>query len=66
MDFGEGFKDIDSLVGRRGSVGRRYGRWRGRVESLGVFVVKVVRVVISRYRVSRRVSLVLFLEVLGR
>ncbi|EHB16487.1 Xylosyltransferase 2 [Heterocephalus glaber] len=40
LDPGEGSKDTDSSAGRRGSTGRRHGRWRGRAESLGVPVAK--------------------------
>uniref|UniRef100_U3FVN0 Xylosyltransferase 2 n=1 Tax=Callithrix jacchus TaxID=9483 RepID=U3FVN0_CALJA len=55
LDPGEGSKDTDSSAGRRGSAGRRHGRWRGRAESPGVPVAKVVRAVTSRQRASRRV-----------
>uniref|UniRef100_A0A8C7EMN0 Xylosyltransferase 2 n=1 Tax=Neovison vison TaxID=452646 RepID=A0A8C7EMN0_NEOVI len=55
LDPGEGSKDTDSSAGRRGSAGRRHGRWRGRAESPGVPVAKVVRAVTSRHRASRRV-----------
>ncbi|XP_017395612.1 xylosyltransferase 2 isoform X1 [Cebus imitator] len=55
LDPGEGSKDTDSSAGRRGSTGRRHGRWRGRAESPGVPVAKVVRAVTSRQRASRRV-----------
>lgn len=55
LDPGEGSKDTDSSAGRRGSAGRRHGRWRGRTESPGVPVAKVVRAVTSRHRASRRI-----------
>ncbi|XP_052513541.1 xylosyltransferase 2 [Budorcas taxicolor] len=55
LDPSEGSKDTDSSAGRRGSAGRRHGRWRGRAESPGVPVAKVVRAVTSRHRTGRRI-----------
>ncbi|XP_025771921.1 xylosyltransferase 2 [Puma concolor] len=55
LDPSEGSKDTDSSAGRRGSAGRRHGRWRGRAESPGMPVAKVVRAVTSRHRANRRV-----------
>ncbi|XP_069399239.1 xylosyltransferase 2 isoform X2 [Ovis canadensis] len=55
LDPSEGSKDTDSSAGRRGSAGRRHARWRGRAESPGVPVAKVVRAVTSRHRTGRRI-----------
>ena len=55
LDPGEGSKDTDSSAGRRGGAGRKHGRWRGRAESPGMPVAKVVRAVTSRHRTSRRI-----------
>ncbi|XP_051850284.1 xylosyltransferase 2 [Antechinus flavipes] len=54
-DPGEGSKDRDSSAGRRGNAGRRHGRWKGRADSPGVLVAKVVRAVTGKHRFSRRV-----------
>uniref|UniRef100_A0A8C9G4P3 Xylosyltransferase 2 n=1 Tax=Pavo cristatus TaxID=9049 RepID=A0A8C9G4P3_PAVCR len=51
---GDGSKDSDSSAGRRGSAGRKHGRWRGRLDSPGALVSKVVRAVTARHRAGRR------------
>lgn len=50
----DGSKDSDSSAGRRGSAGRKHGRWRGRPDSPGVPVSKVVRAVTARHKAGRR------------
>ncbi|KAG6937003.1 xylosyltransferase 2, partial [Chelydra serpentina] len=50
----EGSKDSDSSAGRRGSASRKHGRWKGRPESAGVLVAKVVRAVTAKHKLGRR------------
>ncbi|XP_065271941.1 xylosyltransferase 2 [Emys orbicularis] len=50
----EGSKDSDSSAGRRGSASRKHGRWKGRPESPGVLVAKVVRAVTAKHKPGRR------------
>ncbi|KAM9371323.1 xylosyltransferase 2 [Phaethornis superciliosus] len=50
----DGSKDSDSSAGRRGSASRKHGRWRGRADSPGAPVSKVVRAVTVRHKAGRR------------
>lgn len=50
----DGSKDSDSSAGRRGSASRKHGRWRGRLDSPGVLVSKVVRAVTARHKLGWR------------
>ncbi|XP_042658612.1 xylosyltransferase 2 [Tyto alba] len=50
----DGSKDSDSSAGRRGSASRKHGRWRGRPDSPGVLVSKVVRAVTVRHKLGWR------------
>ncbi|GAB0197764.1 xylosyltransferase 2 [Grus japonensis] len=50
----DGSKDSDSSAGRRGSTSRKHGRWRGRLDSPGALVSKVVRAVTVRHKPGRR------------
>lgn len=50
----DGSKDSDSSAGRRGSTSRKHGRWRGRPDSPGALVSKVVRAVTARHKPGRR------------
>lgn len=50
----DGSKDSDSSAGRRGSASRKHGRWRGRPDSPGALVSKVVRAVTARHKPGRR------------
>lgn len=46
----DGSKDLDSSAGRRSSASRKHGRWRGRPDSPGAVVSKVVRAVTARHK----------------
>ncbi|XP_061233415.1 xylosyltransferase 2 [Neopsephotus bourkii] len=50
----DGSKDSDSSAGRRGSAGRKHGRWRARPDSPGALVSKVVRAVTARHKLGWR------------
>lgn len=50
----DGSKDSDSSAGRRGSAGRKHGRWRARPDSPGGLVSKVVRAVTARHKLGWR------------
>ncbi|XP_074870794.1 xylosyltransferase 2 isoform X2 [Carettochelys insculpta] len=50
-------KDSDSSAGRRGSASRKHGRWKGRPESPGVLVAKVVRAVTAKHRPGRKLPI---------
>lgn len=55
----DGSKDSDSSAGRRSSAGRKHGRWRGRPDSPGALVSKVVRAVTARHKPGWRLPAVL-------
>lgn len=52
-------KDSDSSAGLRGSTSRKHGRWRGRLDSPGALVSKVMRAVTARHRPGGRLPAVL-------
>ncbi|XP_041265178.1 xylosyltransferase 2 [Onychostruthus taczanowskii] len=55
----DGSKDLDSSAGRRSSASRKHGRWRGRLDSPGAMVSKVVRAVTARHKPGWRLPAML-------
>lgn len=55
----DGSKDSDSSAGRRSSASRKHGRWRGRLDSPGAMVSKVLRAVTARHKPGWRLPAML-------
>ncbi|NWZ61071.1 XYLT2 Xylosyltransferase, partial [Acrocephalus arundinaceus] len=58
-EISDGSKDSDSSAGRRSSASRKHGRWRGRPDSPGAMVSKVVRAVTARHKPGWRLPAML-------